>query len=73
MGNISKNIPVTLTCITVANIALCGLPYLSGFYSKDLILENISINPTNVLAYILIMISVGFTSFYRFRFIITVL
>jgi len=73
MGNISKNIPVTLTCITVANIALCGLPYLSGFYSKDLILENISINPTNVLAYILIMVSVGFTSFYRFRFIITVL
>lgn len=73
IGNIRKNIPVTLTCITVANMALCGLPYLSGFYSKDIILENISICPTNILAYTLIMLSVGFTSFYRFRFIIAVL
>jgi NADH-ubiquinone oxidoreductase chain 5 len=73
IGNIRKNMPVTLTCITIANIALCGLPYLTGFYSKDLILETICINITNSFTYSLIIFSIGFTSFYSFRFIIAVL
>nr|QLY89742.1 NADH dehydrogenase subunit 5 [Lumbriculus variegatus] len=73
MGNMSKNMPVTLTCITIANMALCGLPYLTGFYSKDLILETMCMNITNSFTYSLIMFSIGFTSFYSFRFMMAVL
>merc|ERR1712176_906768 len=36
---ISRIIPLTFRVMTVANLSLCGLPFLSGFYSKDMILE----------------------------------
>lgn len=39
MGGLRTHIPVTASCFLVANMALCGLPFLAGFYSKDLILE----------------------------------
>lgn len=43
MGNLSDQLPITSTSILVANIALCGIPFLAGFYSKDLIIESASI------------------------------
>ena len=39
IGSLCSKIPLTRTCINLANLALCGTPFLAGFYSKDLILE----------------------------------
>jgi NADH dehydrogenase subunit 5 C-terminus. len=40
---------------------------LSGFYSKDLIVEVISMNLLNLIIYLFFYISVGLTVCYRFR------
>lgn len=38
-GALSLNYPVVTVCINLANLSLCGIPFLAGFYSKDLIVE----------------------------------
>jgi hypothetical protein len=40
MGNGLKSLPVSFRIFTVANLRLCGIPFIRGFYSKDLILED---------------------------------
>ena len=39
MGGLRKRIPLTYWLMIVGTLALTGFPFLSGFYSKDLILE----------------------------------
>lgn len=56
IGFITNQIPVTSACINTANLALCGAPFLAGFYSKDLILEIINyINMPHVVLTISIL------------------
>jgi NADH-ubiquinone oxidoreductase chain 5 len=38
-GGLTKLIPYTYSMMFLGFLALCGFPFLSGFYSKDLILE----------------------------------
>ena len=38
-GGLAQSFPLIGVCINLANLSLCGLPFLSGFYSKDLIIE----------------------------------
>jgi len=40
LGNIFLNLPFTSFIINVSNFSLRGFPFLCGFYSKDLIIEN---------------------------------
>merc|ERR1711970_1346068 len=42
-------IPIILSIIIIANLSLCGLPFLRGFYRKDLILEIIIIKNLIIL------------------------
>nr|YP_010390380.1 NADH dehydrogenase subunit 5 [Pulex irritans]UPV72702.1 NADH dehydrogenase subunit 5 [Pulex irritans] len=67
MGAFSFTLPLLMMIFSVANLALCGLPFLAGFYSKDMILESMSIMNFNILIYILFYISVGLTVCYSFR------
>merc|ERR1712079_1001753 len=54
---ISRIIPLTFRVMTVANLSLCGLPFLSGFYSKDMILEVMIISNINLVIFILIIVA----------------
>nr|QPF23530.1 NADH dehydrogenase subunit 5 [Ostrinia nubilalis]QPF23543.1 NADH dehydrogenase subunit 5 [Ostrinia nubilalis]QPF23556.1 NADH dehydrogenase subunit 5 [Ostrinia nubilalis]QPF23582.1 NADH dehydrogenase subunit 5 [Ostrinia nubilalis] len=67
MGGISNFIPMTSLCMNVSNMALCGIPFLAGFYSKDLILEMVSLSNLNFFIFLLYYISTGLTMFYSFR------
>lgn len=70
IGGVSVYIPLTSLCLNISNLALCGIPFLAGFYSKDLILELVSFRNLNWLIFLLYYISTGLTIFYTIRLII---
>nr|AVN67280.1 NADH dehydrogenase subunit 5 [Archimandrita tessellata] len=67
MGNLSFQMPLTSSCLMVSNFALCGMPFLAGFYSKDLILEMVSLSYLNIFGFFLFYFSTGLTVCYSFR------
>nr|YP_009711656.1 NADH dehydrogenase subunit 5 [Abrus expansivus]QGA47524.1 NADH dehydrogenase subunit 5 [Abrus expansivus] len=67
MGSICLSMPYTCCCFNISNMALCGFPFLSGFYSKDLIIETMSFQGINMLVFLLMFFSLGLTSFYSVR------
>uniref|UniRef100_UPI003003514C NADH dehydrogenase subunit 5 n=1 Tax=Gonypeta brunneri TaxID=2909294 RepID=UPI003003514C len=67
MGNLSMFMPLTSSCFMVSNFALCGMPFLAGFYSKDLILEIVSLSHMNMFMYFMFFFSTGLTVCYSFR------
>ena len=48
MGDLWKKMPVTWLAMVVGTLALTGFPFLSGFYSKDAIIEFAFLKGTNV-------------------------
>lgn len=69
MGSFVQFMPFTIICINVANLALCGMPFLAGFYSKDLILESVSLSYVNQFSFFLYFFSTGLTVCYSFRLV----
>ena len=69
MGCLTYQIPLTSSCLNVANLALCGIPFLAGFYSKDLILEVVSLSYVNIFSFFLFFFSTGLTVCYSFRLV----
>nr|YP_010710269.1 NADH dehydrogenase subunit 5 [Dyscolus diopsis]WCS91707.1 NADH dehydrogenase subunit 5 [Dyscolus diopsis] len=67
MGNLMVQMPLTCICMNVSNLALCGMPFLAGFYSKDLILEIVCMDFVNMFIFFLFFISTGLTVCYSFR------
>nr|QOL00745.1 NADH dehydrogenase subunit 5 [Sinotmethis amicus] len=67
MGSIVNFMPLTSVCLNVSSLSLCGIPFLAGFYSKDLILEMVCLSWINCLVFFLYFISTGLTASYSFR------
>nr|AQM39856.1 NADH dehydrogenase subunit 5 [Tegra novaehollandiae viridinotata] len=67
MGGLSWYMPITTCCFHIANLALCGMPFLAGFYSSDLILEYMMMSNMNMFMYMLFIFSTGLTVCYSFR------
>nr|QNG56243.1 NADH dehydrogenase subunit 5 [Platisus obscurus] len=67
MGSLVYYLPLTCTFFNISNFALCGLPFLSGFYSKDLIVEVMSMQYLNIFIYMIFYVSIGLTVCYSIR------
>jgi len=48
MGGVWKKIPYTYALMVVGTLALTGFPFLSGYYSKDAIIEFAYLRDTNI-------------------------
>nr|YP_009353724.1 NADH dehydrogenase subunit 5 [Neotrypaea harmandi]BAX02578.1 NADH dehydrogenase subunit 5 [Neotrypaea harmandi] len=67
MGSTSKFMPLTVMCFNSANMALCGFPFLAGFYSKDLILEMAFSSNINSIIFFLLVFATALTVSYSAR------
>ncbi|YP_009701413.1 NADH dehydrogenase subunit 5 (mitochondrion) [Actinia tenebrosa] len=69
MGGLIRSIPFTYTMIVIGSLSLMGFPYLTGFYSKDLILELAYDQYYLAFAHWLGVFSALLTAVYSFRLI----
>nr|YP_010700928.1 NADH dehydrogenase subunit 5 [Ctenodiscus crispatus]WCI21143.1 NADH dehydrogenase subunit 5 [Ctenodiscus crispatus] len=69
MGGLQLILPNTAACILLGSLALSGIPFLAGFYSKDLILELGLTNLSNLFGIILSFLATLLTSVYSLRII----
>ena len=67
LGGGVKRLPYSIRIFLVANLSLCGVPFLSGFFSKDLILEIILIRGINLLVFVLAILATALTVMYSVR------
>lgn len=75
MGGLFRRIPTTYVLTWLGTLALIGIPFFSGYYSKDWILEAIYINAVKedlVAPYVVGIIVIFLTAFYSGRLIHTV-
>ena len=71
MGGCAQLLPFTYSMMLIGSLSLVGFPFLTGFYSKDVILELAAARYTLCAdwAYLLGVCCVFFTAYYSFRLI----
>src|SRR5690606_17213311 len=71
MGGIWRKIPLTYAMMLIGTLALTGVPFFAGFYSKDMILESAYAAQTGVgrYAFVLGITAAFMTAFYSWRLI----
>ncbi|MBN9343347.1 MAG: NADH-quinone oxidoreductase subunit L [Caedibacter sp. 38-128] len=69
MGGLRRSIPVTYTVMIIGSLALCGIPFFAGYFSKDYILEIALLNSSWVgqVVYFLGISAAVLTAFYSWR------
>ena len=77
MGGLGKKLPGLAAVFIAGGLALAGMPFSSGFFSKDAILvavfEKASVAPTTFgFAWLLLLATAGLTAFYTTRLVLIV-
>jgi len=73
MGNLFSKMKITSIVMWIGTLAIVGFPFMSGYYSKDLILNaSFNLYELGSLVYILLAIISAMTAFYSFRLIFKV-
>jgi NADH-quinone oxidoreductase subunit L len=69
MGGLRKYMPITWITSLIGSLALIGTPFMSGFYSKDSIIDVVKLSniPGSGFAYFAVLAGVFVTAFYSFR------
>ena len=69
LGGIQSRLPLVWSAMIVGSLSLVGWPFLSGFYSKDQILEYCWSTQSSIglYAYFMLMVVACMTSYYSFR------
>ena len=70
MGGVREVLPFSKSIIIGCAIGPCGLPFMSAFYSKEIIIESLLINNFSFMPYFVIILGILITIFYSMRFII---
>ncbi len=68
MGGLKKYMPVTYMTFLIATLAISGIPFFSGFFSKDEILWS-TFSKGGVVPWLFLTIAAFFTAFYMFRLV----
>nr|YP_010554627.1 NADH dehydrogenase subunit 5 [Hydromanicus huapingensis]UYO79247.1 NADH dehydrogenase subunit 5 [Hydromanicus huapingensis] len=69
MGGVGNFMPLVFINFNISNLALCGMPFMAGFYSKDLILEMVYFSNLNMVIFFFFFFSTGLTVSYTIRLI----
>ena len=70
MGGLGKHMKLTGTTSLIAVLSISGVPFLSGFFSKDAILANVftsNLVVSGVWLYLVLLLTAVLTAFYMFR------
>jgi NADH-quinone oxidoreductase subunit L len=69
MGGLRKYMPITYVTAVIGSLALAGIPPFAGFFSKDTIIEAVSLSHVggHAFAYFAVLTGVFVTAFYSFR------
>jgi len=66
MGGLKKAMRWTYIYMGLASLALAGIPFFAGFFSKDAIIET-AWNEGTVILWFILVVTAGMTAFYSFR------